>query len=144
MRFAQIFFCILLLAGCSHQSPTEIVSPFEPGVWAGTFRVVTVSGGPPLEGTISFLFKETTYSYTGRYANIPLGLEWTGSFKVNDGLVRLQDQVSLRMVNRLPSLYFNGDYRYSLDGSTLTISKADSYFPITLSLKKQVGRPYPF
>ena len=151
MRFIPIFVCCLLLAGCTRQSPTEIVTPFEPGGWTGSFSTVIARGAPPVEGTITFIFKDASYSYTGRFATdsapiiypVPADFGWSGKFFVNDGTVHLEDLLDFRMVNKSPGLGLRGNYRYSLDKSTLTISNGDSDFPLTLILTKQVSQPRP-
>src|SRR5258708_24060817 len=101
MKRIFLLSCIAsLAAGCTSNSPTEIVIPFEPGIWSGIFAMrkdFGVHGVYSASGVVTFHVVDSSYWYEANVLswNPAGGLTFWGSGTklVDGGVVRVSDHM---------------------------------------------------
>src|SRR5258708_1848132 len=110
MKTIMFSTCLLLLAaGCTSNSPTDLVTPFVTpfeGIWTGTFTAGDPSSRWRENGSITIVFRDSTYHYTGDYtATLDTTtweghLGWSGTFRISDRTVNFAENVTFDMKDR--------------------------------------------
>lgn len=142
----------MLISGCSSDSPTEAAAPFEPGTWAGSFTFNAnygSAGTVSQSGDVIFNFSRSDYTYEGTVTSLTNRTRFIvwgpGTFLRDRGSLTKNDRTAL-LVDfatesasevRLRSLYFHGNYSYSVYGASMSFSRSENGESMTVTLTKQ-------
>lgn len=151
-RMAVLSILVSLAAGCSSDTPLEVVTPFEPGTWSGTFFYIAdfgSQGSVSQSGMVTFHFSGSEYVYEAnvtelinrsrlRFWGPGTFLRDRGSLTKDDRTARMEDFANLRAAE-VPqrSLYLHGSYSYSAFGKSLSFSKQERGASLTVKLSIQ-------
>jgi len=150
MRITLVLSLLTVFWSCAPVSPTEVVVPFEPGKWSGTF-IWTDEGNPRLprataQGVITFFVSDTFYHYngvvqswTGQYIkSLWLGpVENCGTFKREDQSIDFTECYPI-FAHWQSMLGMWGEHQYTFIGRTLTITQSSTSHSIILILEKDL------
>lgn len=139
---------LFLLISCQKNNlPTE-PSPFPEGEYSGSFAVTfknyqNTKKSSTQIGKISFVFYDSSYSYTGIVKNIEgknvdFEIKDIGKFNKIDGSINMSDDSWLRMTSRwLNSLYLAGTFSIKTKNNQYLIIQDNEFAKWEINLRKK-------
>ena len=131
LKFYLCFFFVFILAGCENENPVENLIP-ENQILNGSFKICYVPGTPQEnieEGSITIVFENNSYHYTGNFADTTKGRGYffkdgihdKGNCEVRENNISLKDYAVTYGLEsfRTPSLFLNGDFEIKMIGRSI-------------------------